>query len=563
MISWIQRTFQQHFRAVFAVLLAVTIISFIFTIGNIPGIGRAGPRTYSQFFFGHDLSKQGVSESMTGDAALSVQLQAGYMAADSSQLQEYGLQRTAALALAEQLKYPAPTRDELASYIRGLRAFAGPDGQFDANRYAAYRDSIKASNRGAEADVSRVLNDDVRISQLQHLLGGPGYVLPGEVRAQLARADASWTIAVATADFADFKPQIPVTDDALKRYYDEKSFNYTVPPRVGVDYVEYRTSDFLGAVTLTPAEVRAYYDENPLRFPRPVEPKAGADKKAGAPDAAKPSNPDADFAAVRAQVEQALREQRAARLAANAAADLTVAVYEQKLQPHTPAFDKFLADSKLTLKSVPPFEAGAVPSGLDWDSQIIGQAQKLSQDRPVSDALPKADGSLVLFWRETLPSYQPALAQVRDRATADYRENERQSLFVAMGPTIRAQIEARLKAGDSFEKAAAAVTGLVKLAVKDYPAFVRRQPPKELGSPVLSALERLNQGQVSDLIPAADAGCFVYVREKKDPDMAETSPKFMATYAQLAQLDAGLSENLILREVVADELKRNAPPSAR
>ena len=41
MISWIQKYFQHHFRIIFAVLLAVTIISFIFTIGASPGIGRA------------------------------------------------------------------------------------------------------------------------------------------------------------------------------------------------------------------------------------------------------------------------------------------------------------------------------------------------------------------------------------------------------------------------------------------------------------------------------------------------------------------------------------------
>ena len=45
MISWIQRSFQQHFRIIFGILLAVTIISFIFTIGASPGIGRAGPKT--------------------------------------------------------------------------------------------------------------------------------------------------------------------------------------------------------------------------------------------------------------------------------------------------------------------------------------------------------------------------------------------------------------------------------------------------------------------------------------------------------------------------------------
>jgi peptidyl-prolyl cis-trans isomerase D len=558
MISWIQKNFQHHFRVVFGVVLVVTIISFIFTIGAAPGIGRAGTKTYSQLFFGHDLSKQGTSDSLFGDAALSIQLQVGYAGGESSQVQEYGLQRTASLALADQLKLPTPSRTELESYIRGLQAFAGSDGQFDPGRYASFRDSLKANPRLSEADIARVLSDDVRIAQLRRIVGGPGYVLSGEVKEQLIRSDSSWTIAVATTNYADFKPEIPVAEDALKRYFEQNAFRYTVPPRIGVDFVEYRTSDFIGGIPPTAAEIRAFYDENPARFPKPSE------SKAAQPDAAKPSNPDADFAAVSPQVEQTLKTERASRLAAKAAADLTVAIYEQRLTPHTPAFNDFIAQNKLAIKEVQPFQAEATPADLGWNEQIVEQAMNLKPERPVSDPLSTANGSIVLFWRETLPSYQPELAQVRDRVVADFRENERRNSFVVTGRTLRAQLEARLKAGDSFEKAAAGVTGPIKLTVTEYPTFVRRQPPKELErSPVLAALERLDQGHVSDLIPTTEKSFFVYVREKKDPDLAETSPRFSTMQAAIAQQSTNVASGLVLREIVEGELKRNTPAAAR
>lgn len=563
MISWIQRSFQQHFRIIFGLLLFVTIVSFIFTIGASPGIGRAGPKTYSQLFFGHDLSRQGASESLFGDASLSIQLQIGEMDSEGSQIQEYGLERTAALDMADKLGLPVPTRDELAVHIRSLRAFAGPDGQFDANRYASFRYNIKTNPHLSEADVSRVMNDDIRIGQLRQLIGGPGYVLPCEIREQLLRADSIWTIAVASTDYGDFKPGIPVPEDALKRYFDKNAYLYTVPPRIGADYVEYNNNDFLGAIALTPAEVRAYYDENSARFPRPQEARTEGDKKAAQPDAAKQFNPDADFAAVSAQVEQTLKAERASRLAAKAAADITVAIYEQKLRPHTPVFDDFLAQNKLTLKSAPAFQPGAVPPGLGWDEQIVDQAQKLAADRQVSDALSTAHSSLVLFWRETLPSYQPELAEVRNRVVADFQESERRNSFVATGRTIRAKLEERLKAGDSFDKAAAAV-GPFKLTVKEYPPFTLRQPPKELEqSPAMVALERIEQGQVSDLIPTTGKSFFVYIREKKNPDLAEKGTQFAAMQTQVAQQSAGIASSLVLRELVAAELKRNSQPAAR
>ncbi|HLP25625.1 MAG TPA: peptidyl-prolyl cis-trans isomerase, partial [Acidobacteriota bacterium] len=58
MISWIQTYFQKHFRTVFAVLLGVVIISFVFTIGAAPGIGRAGNKVLEQPFFGHNLGNE-------------------------------------------------------------------------------------------------------------------------------------------------------------------------------------------------------------------------------------------------------------------------------------------------------------------------------------------------------------------------------------------------------------------------------------------------------------------------------------------------------------------------
>jgi peptidyl-prolyl cis-trans isomerase D len=566
MISWIQRSFQHHFRTVFGVLLAVTIISFIFTIGAAPGIGRAGPKTLRQQFFGYDLSRQGASDQLFTDASLSVQFQAGFTALsslDSTQLQQYGFQRAAALALANQLKIPAPTKDDLTAFIKSLRAFAGVDGQFDASRYAAFRDNLKTNPRLSEGDISRVLNEDVRILRLQQLLAGPGYALPGEVRDQLVRADSMWDIAVATDSYTAFKPEIPGNEDALKRFFDDNAFRYDVPPRVGIDYVEFRTADFLGAVTVSDADVRAYYDDNRQRFPRPEAKKAEGDNKPLQLDAAAKNNPDADFAAVRLQVEQALKLERAGRLATKTAADLIVAIYEQRLKPGMPAFDDFLTNSKLTARRVAPFYRETVPPELGWTPQIVEQALQLAADRPVSDALPAAAGSIVLFWRETLPTYRPELAQAREHVLADYKENERRKLFVEFGRTVRSQLEARLKAGDPFDKAAAAVADAQsKLEVKTYPAFIRREPPKDIDPVVFSALERLNQGQVSDMLLTEDQGFFVYVKEKKLPDLAETNPQYAVTRAQLARLTAGFNQDFALNEIVASELKKSAPDAA-
>jgi peptidyl-prolyl cis-trans isomerase D len=56
MISWIQRSFQHHFRLIFALLLIGMVVPFIFTIGSTPGIGRADHTSVTRDFFGHNLA---------------------------------------------------------------------------------------------------------------------------------------------------------------------------------------------------------------------------------------------------------------------------------------------------------------------------------------------------------------------------------------------------------------------------------------------------------------------------------------------------------------------------
>jgi len=100
MITWIQKYFQHHFRTVFAILLAGTIISFVFVYSASSGIGRAERRTVDRPYFGINLSSAEDTQRMLSDANLSALLNMGYSGIDNEQLQQYALQRQAALAFA-------------------------------------------------------------------------------------------------------------------------------------------------------------------------------------------------------------------------------------------------------------------------------------------------------------------------------------------------------------------------------------------------------------------------------------------------------------------------------
>ena len=560
MITWIQKYFQHHFKTVFAVLLAVTIIAFVFTIGAAPGLGSADRRAAADRpFFSYNLSLQSDQERLMGDAGLSANLRVGaFGQLDGEQIQNYAFQRAATLHLADAWHIPAPTTAEITDQIKTLRMFAGQDGQFDAKAYQTFRDNLKTNPRGIrEADILRVVADDVRAEKVQALLSGPGYVLPADIRSQLGRSDTSWTLATATADYTSFKPAIAASEKDLNDYFEQAGSRYDIPPQAVVEILDFPALDFLAKVTLTDADVRAYYDANPSRFPKPADPaKADATK----PQVTPPADPAADFAAVKPQVESALRFERAQKLAAKAASDASLALFEAKAR--TPeAVAAFIAARKLTAKPVPAFARDGSPAELGGSSEAVAEAFRLGKDRPASDAITTPTGSLILVWKETRASRKPLFAEVKEKVTADHAEGERRKKFIEQGKVAKAAYEAKIQSGETLEQATAAVaaaTGL-KLEAKAVPAFTLRNRPQDLDFSVIGSLERLEKGKLSDMVVTGDKGLFVLAVDKQAPDLTDKNPRFAESRDQIASFTARIGASAVLSELVEQELKKTTP----
>jgi peptidyl-prolyl cis-trans isomerase D len=561
MISWIQKYFQHHFKIIFGVLLGVVIVAFVFTIGAAPGIGNADRQgVVDRPFFAYNLSMQADQQRLMGDAGLSASLRLGAFAQlDGEQIQNYAFQRAATLHLADQWHIPTPTAAEITDQIKTLRMFANQQtGEFDAKAYQTFRDNLKTNPRGlSEADILRIVSDDVRAEKVQALLSGPGYALPADVKSQLVRTDTTWTLATATADYAAYKPEIKPTETELTQHFEQAGGRYDIPPQVVVSALEFPALEKLAKVTLTDAEVRAFYDANPSRFPKPPTP-APADGKA--PTVTPPADPAADFAAVRPQVESTLKFDRALKLANKAASDVSLALFEAKAKtPETVA--AFLATSKLTPKPLAPFARDASPAELGGSAEAVGEAFRLGKDRLVSDAISTPTGALILFWKDTQPTRKPLFNEVKERVATDYTEGERRKRFIELGKTAKAAFEVRLKAGDTLEQAAASVatsSGL-KLESKAVAPFAMRNRPQDLDYSILGALERLEKGQLSDMVFSGEKGIFVYAADKQVPDQSESNPRYAETRNQIASYTARIGASAFVSELVEKELQKTTP----
>lgn len=549
MISWIQTYFQKHFRTVFAVLLGVTIISFVFTIGAAPGIGRAGNKLLEQRFYGHNLGNEQEARRVFRDGNFSAQLRGAYQAS-SAQLQEYSLGRIAGLALADELHVPAPTEKELGAFIGNLPAFKNEQGNFDQARYKQFEDSLKTSREFTIADANRVFRDDARLEAVGKIISGPGYVLPSDVAEQLKRSDATWSLAVASWDYASFDAGVQANDVALQKFFDENAFRYEIPARPKLSIVEFKTAEFVPPVAPTEQEMRAFYEQNKARFPAPADDKKDVTKLA---DAAK--TPTDDFPKVRAQVEQVLKDAAGRSRASKAANDFTVAVYERKVAANSADLAALLTAQHRAAVQLQPFTFDNPPADRPWLSNYAEQISRLNKDRFFSDPVPSPEGYIVLLWNDALPSHKPMLGEVKDKVSADYKEAEKRKRFVEAGKALRAKLQAAAKSG-KFEDVAKAE----KLDVKSYANFSVRQPPQDLPYAAYGAIQTfLDKGEVSEMVATGDKGVFTLVVDRKLPDTSTANPRYAEIQKQLAQYTAAANESATLSALVEAELKKNAP----
>jgi peptidyl-prolyl cis-trans isomerase D len=555
---------------VFAVLLGITIISFILGINASGGFGRASPggEHVSRPFYGLDLASAEDNQQLMEAAAISVHLQLGLpfdLALPPDRIQSFALQRHAALWLADQFHLPAPGPAELDAYLKGLRYFADPEtGRFNPTSYATFRDSLKTNPRISEAEVGRILSDDARIRQVRVLLAGPGYILPGDVAAALELNESSWTVALASVDYASFSPKLEPTDADLQKYFADNPVE--IPAQVRVDAIPFNAEAYLDKVSVTEDEARKFYEVDPKAFPKPGSAPPMLSKPADAT-----ASPD-DFAAVRPAVEAALKLDKARRLAESAAADFAVTLFEQKVTPAT--LNPLLAASHLSLQPVAPFSRESKPAELGADPANLAKAFQLTASHPFSDELlTPPHGAVILVWRETIPARRPPFAEVRDRVASNWHAAEKKRLFSELGQTLHTRIEAALKAGTPFEQAAAdaASAGSVKLTVIDQTGFTLSQKRETVSSDplyhVLGALASLQKGQLGDMVvvPSStdpttpDQGQLVYVVDKKVPDLAPTGAQFTNARLQLAAQLANYAADTALGDLVQRELAKSTP----
>ncbi len=189
----------------------------------------------------------------------------------------------------------------LARQIADIPGLRKPDGSFDMEQYK----SLLAAQGMTPAMFDQRMRRDLAVQQLAGSVQLTAFA-PRTVSARLSDInDQEREVQELLFPVAQYLPQVKVTDEMVKAYYDKNAALFTVPEQVKAEYVVFDADAVANQVQVSDAEITDYYNKNLKAYTTPEQRTASHILINLARDA-KP----ADQAAAKAKAESVLAEVR-------------------------------------------------------------------------------------------------------------------------------------------------------------------------------------------------------------------------------------------------------------
>ncbi len=552
MISWIQNHLIRHGRWIFISLLVIIVVAFVFTIGNTPGCTTNRTNYVSEDFYGYDLNSPIDQQILGQKTNLSQMLSTGRPVQNNQQFAQLMPQRIALLHLADLIGVPAPSIDALGEYLRSRPIFFGPEGQFSAEAFTRFSDNIDSNPEMPKDIIATVLEEDYRIEKVRALMGGPGFVLPDEVRLQTERNKTSYKLATASLKYETYQPEIAEDTEALKSHYEANKSAYEIPERLETSIAFFPNTSYLNAsAEADESALREHFISNRARFVADYEAANPQPELTESEDTAEdaentPKAPAVTFELVKDAVAADYSEKLAADAANEAAQSFAFNLYDQAVERDSAVFNTLLDNNGVTLQTVEPFSLDqASQRGLP--AEMLQEAFSLGSNRFYTSVYPVNGGYGLLFTNGRIAPEIPEFESVATRVAQDYKSERKRELFNSEGTRLKEALAAKLNEGRNFAEAAAALG----LEAQDFESFEYGEPPSDLDRSALEQASNLEVGEISDMLTTRNqTGLFVYVGEKTPPEIAPDDEDYASAEDWLQRYSTFIGEMSLTRELI-------------
>ena len=136
------------------------------------------------------------------------------------------------------------------------------DGKFDGARY---KELLALQGMTPEMYEAK-LRQDLALQQLNGAIQGTAFA-PRSVTSRLSDLSAQQRVVRESVIKAvDFKPQVKVTEQMLKDYYDHNIQQFTIPEHVKIEYLVLDTKALAAQAVVSEDDIKSYYEQNASHY---------------------------------------------------------------------------------------------------------------------------------------------------------------------------------------------------------------------------------------------------------------------------------------------------------
>ena len=399
-----------------------------------------------------------------------------------------------------------PGNGEVEEYLKSMRAFAGPDGQFDEEAYRNFIDRGIGRLGMTEQDL-RELAADSLASQKINAIVGSGLGQNREITAsRIAMDDQRVSGHIASLSIDPFEAEIQPTDEEIEEYWETIQDAFMTEPRRKFTYV-----------IATP--------EMPAEEPDAEEtPEADSDEDKSAAEAEKAgekASKDAEHAEARRKKQLEL--------------DAKVDDFAFQLEEQEGAgFEELAKEFGFEPVATELFTQSAPPEALDVNLRSSSRGGKAIDELfrivPTSDPVSKISQPIAIGENQWLvarldeeePSRPKTFEEAKDEARDRYINEKATETMRAAADTAVEKIKEGLAAGQSFADAAKAAgienTGEFTKVTSSY-----RPDPATEPRNLFEATRYVDPGSLAEIVVEADRAFVIHVASReveKNPEAA-------------------------------------------
>lgn len=305
MITFFNRLLAKGGSWIFTILLALIVVSFVFYVGNSPGITPKEQGLDDYSYYGINII-QGNPEwrEVQQKAAILAEMENGSLLNNpqfaqfapriiAATAERYAFQNIPLSMMAEEMGLPEPTIDEIQDFIKDQSLFQNsPQGSFGRAGGPYSRDKLdnfllRLESNGTRPLFDKAIRESLTLQHLRDVFSGPGRAIPFEAESKIRSDETRWSVELAVLERASGKdaPEIgEPKDEELKTLYEETKDEYIPAERRKVSYVVFKPE----YPHPTTAQLKEYYAKHHKRYAEEEEKaddkEAKDDKEEKAPE---------------------------------------------------------------------------------------------------------------------------------------------------------------------------------------------------------------------------------------------------------------------------------------